>query len=83
MELIRTIREKRLASKQQDIEERALYTIGIDDFDNDLYISYNGVPLVPIEKDWTTKEIIEKLNLIRQNYVNAMIKGHTFGSYKQ
>ena len=83
MELIRTIREKRLASKQQDIEERALYIIGIDDFDNDLYISYNGVPLVPIEKGWTTKEIIEKLRLIRQNYVNAMIKGHTFSSFKQ
>lgn len=83
MELIRTIKENRQnsknrkqAKKNQEIFNRACHVIGIGDFDDSLYIAYRGVPLIPIEGSWTTKEIIEKLHMVRQNYINAVTKGY-------
>ena len=74
MELIRTLRNKRQTSLQQDIMRMAEDYITLSDFDNSMYISYNGIPLVPIEQDWTVPQILEKLSEIRQNYVNAKLK---------
>lgn len=72
MELIRTIRKRYQDSKHEDIRRQAERYITIDDFDDSLFIACNGIPLVPIEKQWTTKEIVEELTLLRQNYVKAM-----------
>ena len=74
MELIRTIREKHQNARQAGIREEAERLITIDDFDDSLFIAYNGVPFVPIEKQWATKEIIEKLTELRTNYVNARLR---------
>lgn len=78
MELIRTLREKRQANKQikhqrQFIQASEDY-IRLSDFDNDMYIAYNDLPLVPIDRSWTVPQILEKLNEVRQNYVNAKMK---------
>ena len=47
--------------------------ITLGDFADSLFIEYNGIPLIPIEASWTTKEIFEQLSMLRQNYVNAMM----------
>ena len=48
--------------------------ITLSDFDSTLYIAYEGVPFVPICEEWTSKQIVEELEKLRQNYCNAKIK---------
>lgn len=76
MELIKTLRERHKASQRDDIWRRAESIITVDDFDNDLYIAFNGVPFVPIEKHWTSEEIVKKLSELRKNYIKAMTSEH-------
>lgn len=74
MEFIRTLREKHQTARQNDIALQAEARIRISDFNNTLFISYDGTPLVPIEKDWTTKEIVQQLSIMRNNYINSKTK---------
>lgn len=74
MELIRTLKEKSQTRRQEEIHHQAEETITLSDFDNSLYIAYAGTPLVPIKEEWTSKEIMEELDKLRQNYINSKIK---------
>lgn len=74
MEFIRTLRDKHQTAKQNDIAMQAEARIRVSDFDNTLFIAFDGTPLVPIEKDWTTKEIVQQLNIMRNNYINSKLK---------
>ena len=74
MELIRTLREKSRTSRQLEIERQAEDIIRIADFDDALYIAYAGTPLVPVEPNWTSKEIIQELSKLRHNYINGKLK---------
>ena len=74
MELIRTLREKSQTRREEEIHHQAEDTITLSDFESSLYIAYNGTPLVPIDEGWTSKEIVGKLNELRQNYINAKLK---------
>lgn len=76
MEFIRTIREKVQTKKQEEIHQVAEEIITLADFDSNLYIAYAGTPLVPIKEEWTTKEIVQELTKIRQNYINSKIKDY-------
>lgn len=57
-----------------EIQQLAEETITLSDFDSRLYIAYAGTPLLPVEEEWTSKEIMEELNKIRQNYINSKMK---------
>ena len=74
MGFIKTLREKSQTRKEEDIRRQSEELIRVSDFDDGLYIAYNGVSLVPIEKEWTTKEIIQELTTLRTNYVNSKMK---------
>lgn len=74
MEFIRTLREKRMSSRQKSINEEANYVLCLSDFDGKIYIAYNGTPIVPIEEKWTQKEILNKLEEIRNSYINYKMK---------
>ena len=74
MEFIRTIREKQQTKRQAEIERQAEEFITLQDFDNELFIAYNGTPLAPIDPSWTTKEIVQQLSVFRTNYINSKIK---------
>lgn len=74
MELIRTLREKQKTSRQNDIIQEAHSIICLDDFDDKIFISYNGTPLIPIEEKWTQKEILAKLEDTRKGYINYKTK---------
>jgi len=79
MEFIRSIRKKHQTQRQADIQKQAEEIITVEDFDDSLFIAYNGTPFVPIENEWTTKEIIQQLSMLRKNYVNAKMKQNGFG----
>lgn len=74
MEFIRTLRNKHQTARQNDIAMQAEARIRVSDFDNTLFIAFDGTPLVPIEKDWTTKEIVQQLSIMRNNYINSKLK---------
>lgn len=74
MEWIRTLREKQQTSKQNSINEQAHNCICLDDFDDKIYIAYNGAPLIPVEDKWTQKEILAKLEETRKSYINYRMK---------
>lgn len=76
MELIRTIKEKVQTKKQEEIHQEAEEIITLSDFGDNLYIAYAGVPLLLIKEEWTTKEIVQELTKIRQNYINSKIKDY-------
>lgn len=69
MEFIRTLREKRQTAQQSSINDEALSTLGLSDFEGRLYIAYHGTPLIPIEDTWTSKEIIKKLESTRSSFI--------------
>ena len=73
MELIRTLREKSQTRKEEEIHKLAEETITLSDFDNSLYISFAGTPIVPIKEEWTSKEIVEELTKLRQNYIKSKL----------
>ena len=74
MEFIRTLREKSQTRRQEEICKMSEEVITISDFDSSLFIAYNGVPFVPIEESWTSKDIVNELSKLRQNYINARMK---------
>ena len=74
MELIRTLREKSQTKREKDIMRMSEEVITLADFDSSLYIAFQGTPLVPIEESWTSKEIFEELNKVRQNYIKSKKK---------
>ena len=74
MEFIRTLRERSQTQRQANIRKEAEAIIKIADFDDALYISYNETPLVPMESSWTSVEILQELDKLRQNYINSKMK---------
>lgn len=74
MEFIRTFREKQQTSRQNTILAEAHDVICLSDFDDTIYIAYNGTPLVPVESTWTQKEILAKLDETRNSFINYKMK---------
>ena len=56
-----------------EIQQLAEETITLSDFDNSLYIAFAGTPLIPIKEEWTSKEIVEELTKLRQNYIKSQL----------
>lgn len=50
--------------------------IRLKDFDNELYIAANGVPLLPIPSDWTASQIIQRLTELREGYMKYGLKNN-------
>lgn len=73
MELIRTIREKQQTRHQEEIHRQAEELITLSDFDSNLYIAYAGTPFVPVDESWTSKQIVQELSKLRQNFINARL----------
>lgn len=78
MAFIKEFKEKRQLQREAGIREQAELIIRLADFDNDIYIAYNGTPLVPVKEEWTSKEIISELSKLRSNYINSKLKENGF-----
>ena len=79
MEFIRTLREKQQTARQESIQKQSESIITLSDFAGELFIAYGGVPFVPINNSWTSKEIVEELSLLRNNYIRARMKEEGLG----
>ena len=82
MEFTRTIKEKQVTKHQDDLMKQSEEKVCISDFNNNLFISYEGVPLVLIEEDWTPKQIVEELSKLRCNYVKSKMKDYEPGFFE-
>lgn len=76
MEFTRTIKDKQVTKHQEDLMKQAEDKIYLSDFDNNLFIAYDGTPLIPIKDDWMPKDIVEELSKLRQNYVDNKMKNY-------
>ena len=76
MEFTRTIRDRQITKHQDDLVKEAERKICIDDFDSNIYIAYDGTPLIPIEEDWLPQDIIAELSKLRQSYVKGKMKDY-------
>jgi hypothetical protein len=76
MELIRNIKLKRLSMKQKSMFQESRMAVRVKDFENELYIAIDGLPLLPIPNDWTASQILERLNNLREGYVNYLTKNN-------
>lgn len=74
MEFTRTLKDKQVTKHQDDLAKQAEEKIFLDDFDSNLYIAYDGTPLIPIGEDWLPQDIIAELSKLRQNYVSSKMK---------
>ena len=74
MEFIRTLSEKQHISRQNDISDQAHSLICLDDFEGRIFITYNGTPLIPLDEKLTQKEILAKLEEMRNSYINYKMK---------
>lgn len=76
MEIFKSIKEKHQAKLRTEIEQQAEDFITLQDFDDGLYIAYNGTIMAPIDPSWTTKEIVQQLSVFRNNYVASKMKSN-------
>ena len=74
MKLINAIKDKYHSRVEQDIQYQAENTITLTDFCGKIFFAYLGVPLIPVEGDWTEEKIMAELSAIRQNYINYKSK---------
>lgn len=74
MEFIRTLREKFQTEREEEIQKMSEQVITLSDFDSSLFIAYNGTPLIPIKESWTSKEIVEELQKLRQNFIKGKLR---------
>ena len=71
MEIFARLRAKRKKQKEREVTSQARRRIEVSDFDDKLFIAYDGTPVFPIDAEWTTKEIMQRLNELRANYIKA------------
>ena len=71
MEIFATIKARRKKAKEKEVMSQSRRRIEVSDFEDKLYIAYDGTPVFPIEENWTTKEIIQRLYELRANYIKA------------
>ena len=64
-------KQNRQEAKERKLTRQARQRIGVQDFEKKLYIAVDGTPLVPVEPQWTTKDIIERIDNMRSNYVKG------------
>ena len=76
MEFTRTIRNRQITKHEDDLAKEAEKKICINDFDSNLYIAYDGTPLIPIEEDWLPQDIIAELSKLRRSYVKGKMKDY-------
>jgi len=80
MEFIKNLKEKQKIKRKLEITQQAEDTICLSDFNNQVYIAYNGTPLVVVEDSWKSQEIIQELHKLRDNFISARLKEYKIES---
>jgi hypothetical protein len=80
VEFIKNLKEKQKIKRRLEITQQAEDTICLSDFNNQVYIAYNGTPLVVVEDSWKSQEIIQELHKLRDNFISARLKEYKIES---
>jgi hypothetical protein len=80
VEFIKNLKEKQKIKRKLEITQQAEDTICLSDFNNQVYIAYNGTPLVVVEDSWKSQEIIQELHKLRDNFISARLKEYKIES---
>lgn len=72
--LFKTLKEKDRKRRKESIERLAGDIIHLSDFEDGIYIAYDGTPLVPIDPSSTPAEILSELSKVRNNFINSRMK---------
>ena len=80
VEFIKNLKEKQKIKRKLEITQQAENTICLSDFNNQVYIAYNGTPLVVVEDSWKSQEIIQELHKLRDNFISARLKEYKIES---
>lgn len=70
---IKKLREKSRENSISEIREQSEYAVTVTDFEGDLYFAFNNTPMIHINKEWTSEDIIDELSILRQNFINAKV----------
>lgn len=74
MDFINTLKERHQASRRAELTKAADAVIAVTDFDGQLYIGFDGIPLVLIDDSWTIRDILDTLSNYRNTYVQSRLK---------
>jgi len=77
--MFESIRERRKDAKERQVTSDARRRIEVADSDGKLFIAYDGTPVFPIEAEWTTKEIMMQLEILRNNYIRSKMSETSHG----
>jgi len=80
VEFIKNLKERQKIKRKLEITQQAEDTICLSDFNNQVYIAYNGTPLVVVEDSWKSQEIIQELHKLRDNFISARLKEYKIES---
>lgn len=73
MNIFARFKRDRQEAKERELTRQANQRIGVRDFEGHLYIAYDGTPLVPVKDEWTPKEIVAQLDILRENFVKSKL----------
>lgn len=74
MEFLNNLKEKSLRRREEEVKRMASEYITLSDFNDRLYVAFQGSPLVVIDDDWPASDILSKLQEIRDNYIDSKLK---------
>jgi len=70
MNILKNIKEKQTINRNNNIEQEAVSRITPSVYKGELYIAFDGFPLVIMDKGSTSEDLIQKLNTVRNSYIN-------------
>ena len=73
MEFLNNLKQKIQSRREQEAKRMASSFITLSDYDGKLYISFQGNPLMDINENMSTSDILSKLKEIRDNYIYSKL----------
>ena len=73
MEFLNNWKEKSHQRREEEVKVMANEFITLADFENKLYVAFQGNPLIVIDENLSASDILKKLQEIRNNYINSKL----------
>ena len=71
MNVFETWKEKSKLRKEKEVRKLAHSYITLTDFGGSIYIAYMDNPLMSVDSCSSAKDILEKLDSVRETYINS------------
>ena len=74
MNLFENWKEKSKLRKEKEVRKLANSFITLTDFNGSIYIAYMNNPLISVDTLSSAKDIVEKLDVVRKNYIDSKLQ---------